>query len=239
MASLGYTRGMSPAAPRFTDRTLKFLRALKRNNDREWFKAHKHEYETHVRGPMLAIIERLAVDFPRVAPDLVASPRSLYRVYRDTRFSPDKTPYKTHVAASFSHQVLPKHESAGLYFHLASDQLWIGGGVYAPQTPQLHRIREHIVANLRSFRRLVEAPAFRRIGGVTGTRLKRVPRGFPQDHEAAEYLKLKQYLVGEELDQQLATSPQFYGALVRRFTALTPFIQFLNTPLVAAARFTL
>ena len=230
---------MSRVAPRFTDRTLKFLRALTRNNNREWFKAHKDEYETHVRGPMLAIIERLAVDFPRVAPDLVASPRSLYRVYRDTRFSPDKTPYKTHVAASFSHQVLPKHESAGLYFHLASDQLWIGGGVYAPQTPQLHRIREHIVANLRSFRRLVESPAFRRIGGVTGTRLQRVPRGFPQDHEAAEYLKLKQYLVGEELDPQLATSPRFYGALVRRFTALTPFIQFLNTPLVAAARFTL
>ena len=216
---------MSRVAPRFTDRTLKFLRALTRNNNREWFKAHKDEYETHVRGPMLAIIERLAVDFPRVAPDLVASPRSLYRVYRDTRFSPDKTPYKTHVAASFSHQVLPKHESAGLYFHLASDQLWIGGGVYAPQTPQLHRIREHIVANLRSFRRLVESPAFRRIGGVPGT--------------AAEYLKLKQYLVGEELDPQLSTSPRFYGVLVRRFTALTPFIQFLNTPLVAAARFTL
>ena len=133
--------------------------------------------------------------------------------------------------------MLPKHESAGLYFHLASDQLWIGGGVYAPQTPQLHRIREHIVANLRSFRRLVESPAFRRIGGVTGTRLRRVPHGFPQNHEAAEYLKLKQYLAGEELDPQLVTSPRFYGALLRRFTALAPFIQFLNTPLVAAARF--
>ena len=230
---------MSPVAPRFTDRTLKFLRALKRNNDRAWFKAHKDDYENHVRGPMLAIIQLLGVDFPRVAPDLVASPRSLYRVYRDTRFSPDKTPYKTHVAASFSHKVLPKHESAGLYFHLAPDQLWIGGGVYAPQTPQLHRIREHIVANLQSFRSLVESAAFRRIGGVTGTRLQRVPRGFPRDHEAAEYLKLKQYLAGEDLDPQLATSPRFYGALLRRFTMLTPFIQFLNTPLLAAARFKL
>ena len=228
---------MSPIAPRFTDRTLKFLRALKRNNDREWFKAHKDDYETHVRGPMLAIIERLGVDFPRVAPDLVASPRSLYRVYRDTRFSPDKTPYKTHVAASFSHQVLPKYESAGLYFHLAPDQLWIGGGVYAPQTPQLHRIREHIVANVQNFRNLVESAAFRRIGGVTGTTLQRVPRGFSQDHEAAEYLKLKQYLAGEQLDPKLATSPRFYGALLRRFTKLAPFIQFLNTPLVATARF--
>ena len=230
---------MSPTAPRFTDRTLKFLRALKRNNTREWFKAHKDKYETHVRGPMLAIIERLAVDLPRVAPDLRASPRSMYRVYRDTRFSPDKTPYKTHVAAVFSHQVLPKHESAGLYFHLGPDQLWIGGGVYAPQTSQLHRIREHVVSNLPSFRNLVGSPAFRRIGGVTGATLKHVPRGFPQDHEAAEYLKLKQYLAGEELDPKLATSSRFYGALLRRFTVLAPFIQFLNTPLVEAARFKL
>ena len=230
---------MRPAAPRFTDRTLKFLRALKRHNDREWFKAHKDEYETHVRRPMLAIIERLAVDLPRVAPDLIASPRSLYRIYRDTRFSPDKTPYKTHVAASFSHHVLPKHESAGLYFHLAPDQLWIGGGLYGPQSPQLRCIREYIVGNLRSFRSLVESPVFRRLGGVTGTKLQRVPRGFPQDHEAAEYLKLKQYLAGEELDSTLATSPRFYGALLRRFTVLAPFIRFLNTPLVAAAPFKL
>ena len=230
---------MSPAAPRFTDRTLRFLRALRRNNNRDWFGAHKDEYEIHVRAPMLAIIEQLAVDFPRVAPDVVASPRSLYRIYRDTRFSPDKTPYKTHVAAAFSHRLLSKNESAGLYFHLAHDQLWIGGGLYAPQTPQRQRIREHIVGNLSSFRSLVESPAFRRLGGMRGAMLQRVPRGFPQDHEAAEYLKLKQYLAGEELDPKLSTSPRFYGALLRRFTVLAPFIQFLNTPLVAAARFTL
>ncbi len=224
-----------PPSPRFSQDTLKFLRALKRNNTREWFGAHKDDYQARVKGPMLAIIERLAEDFPRIAPDLVASPRSMYRVYRDTRFSPDKTPYKTHVAASFSHKVLPKHESAGLYFHLASDQLWIGGGVYAPQTPQLQRIREHIVTNLRSFRSLAESPALRRMGGVRGATLKRVPRGFPSDHEAADYLRLKQFLVGDELDPKLALSPRFYGTLVRRFTTLAPFIQFLNAPLVAAA----
>ena len=230
---------MSATAPRFSDQTLRFLGSLKRNNNREWFTTHKNDYETHVRAPMLAIIERLAEDFPRIAPDLIASPRSMYRIYRDTRFSPDKTPYKTHVSAAFSHRTLPKNESAGLYFHLAPDQLWIGGGLYAPQTPQLHKIREHIVTSLRSFRSLVESPAFRRRGGVTGTKLQRVPRGFPADHEAAEYLKLKQYLAGEELDPTLATGSRFYGTLLRRFTALAPFIQFLNTPLVAAARFKL
>lgn len=229
---------MSPA-PRFTEQSVKFLRALKRHNTREWFNAHKADYESHVRAPMLAIIERLATDFPRIAPDLVASPRSMYRIYRDTRFSPDKTPYKTHVSASFSHRTLPKQESAGLYFHLAADELWIGGGLYAPQGPQLHRIREHIAANLGRFRSLVEAPAIGRMGGITGSRLKRVPRGFPPDHEAAEYLRLKQYLVGDQLAPSLALSPRFYSSLVRRFTVLAPFIQFLNTPLASSARFPL
>jgi len=218
---------------------VKFLRALKRHNTREWFNAHKSDYESHVRAPMLAVIERLAIDFPRIAPELIASPRSMYRIYRDTRFSPDKTPYKTHVSAAFSHRTLPKQESAGLYFHLAADQLWIGGGLYAPQGPQLARIREHIAANLGRFRSLVEAPALQRMGGITGSRLKRVPRGFPLDHEAADYLRLKQYMVGAQLAPTLALSPRFYSSLVRRFTVLSPFIQFLNTPLASSARFPL
>jgi len=218
---------------------VKYLRALKRHNTREWFNAHKSDYESHVRAPMLAVIERLAIDFPRIAPELIASPRSMYRIYRDTRFSPDKTPYKTHVSAAFSHRTLPKQESAGLYFHLAADQLWIGGGLYAPQGPQLARIREHIAANLGRFRSLVEAPALQRMGGITGSRLKRVPRGFPLDHEAADYLRLKQYMVGAQLAPTLALSPRFYSSLVRRFTVLSPFIQFLNTPLASSARFPL
>ena len=229
---------MGPA-PRFTEQSVKFLRALKRHNTREWFNAHKSDYESHVRAPMLAVIERLAIDFPRIAPELIASPRSMYRIYRDTRFSPDKTPYKTHVSAAFSHRTLPKQESAGLYFHLGADQLWIGGGMYAPQGPQLARIREHIAANLGRFRSLVEAPALQRMGGITGSRLKRVPRGFPLDHEAADYLRLKQYMVGAQLAPTLALSPRFYSSLVRRFTVLSPFIQFLNTPLASSARFPL
>lgn len=221
----------------FTKDTLKFLRTLKRHNERDWFNAHKANYETHVKTPMLAIIERLATDFPQIAPDLIASPRSMYRIYRDTRFSPDKTPYKTHVSAAFSHQRLPKNESASLYFHLSATELWIGGGLYAPQTPQLHRVRGHIVANLRRFGSLAESPAIKRLGGVRGERLQRVPRGFPKDHKAADYLRLKQYLIGDQLDAEKALSPRFYDMLVRRFTTIAPFIQFLNAPLAAAAPF--
>ena len=230
---------MATPAPRFTQQTLKFLRALKRNNNREWFGSHKAEYEANVRAPMLAIIEWLAEDFSRIAPDLVASPRSMYRIYRDTRFSPDKTPYKTQVAAAFPHARLPKHESAALYFHLAPDQLWVGGGLYAPQRCQLHTIRKHICSNLSSFRSLVESTTMRRMGGIKGTALQRVPRGFTRDHEAGEYLKLKQYLLGVELDPTLATSPRFYSTLLRRFTAVAPLVQFLNAPLLTTRRLTL
>src|SRR5215813_12268722 len=102
---------MPKGTPRFTPATLTFLRSLNRNNRREWVNAHKEDYETHVRQPMIGFIERLADDFLDFAPDLIAAPKvSLYRIYRDTRFSPNKQPYKTHVAAVFPPKGLPKHE---------------------------------------------------------------------------------------------------------------------------------
>src|SRR5438093_11451083 len=150
-------------APCFTPATLKFLRALKRNNRREWFNAHKDDYEAHVRQPMTAIVERLALDFRSFAPEIVASPKlSMYRIHRDPRFSENKAPYKTHVAAVFPTRGLPKHEGAGVYFHVSTDDVWIGGGMYAPQPPQLQAVREHIAANSRRLRAIVESPAFRR-----------------------------------------------------------------------------
>ena len=175
---------MAAAAPRFSAETLRFLRALKRNNRREWFNAHRDDYETHVRQPMTAIVERLADDFRAFAPELVASPKaSMYRIYRDTRFSDNKTPYKTHIAAVFPTRGLLKHEGAGVYFHVSPDEVWIGGGMYSPQPAQLYAVREHIAANTRQLRAIVESPGFRRhVGQLEGEKLKRVPRGFPGDH---------------------------------------------------------
>jgi uncharacterized protein (TIGR02453 family) len=221
-------------AARFTDRTLRFLRSLKRNNRREWFNAHKDDYEAHVRQPMIATIERLAVDFLEFAPELSASPKSsLYRIYRDTRFSEDKTPYKTHVAAVFPTRGLPKHEGAGLYFHIGCDEVWIGGGIYAPQTPQLVALREHIAANVRRLRSIVDSPAFKRhVGGLEGEKLTRVPRGFPKDHEAGEYLKYRQFIAGREFPPAFATSPAFYRTLLRVFAEVAPLSRFLNEPFV-------
>lgn len=220
-------------APQFSDRTLKFLRALKRNNRREWFNAHKHEYEAHVRQPMIAMIERLAGDFRELAPELIASPKaSLYRIYRDTRFSPNKTPYKTHAAASFPHKRLPKHEGAGLYFHISPDEVWIGGGMYAPQTSQLVAIREHIAGNYTRLQSIVGAPSFRRAIVLEGERLKRVPRGYAKDHPAAEYLRYRQFIAGRELPAAFVTSPKFYATLIAVFREVMPLTRFLNEPLL-------
>jgi uncharacterized protein (TIGR02453 family) len=108
---------------RFSPKALSFLRALKRNNKREWFKARKDQYDALLRAPMIEIIERLAIDLRSFAPDLVASPKvSLYRVYRDTRFSANKAPLKTHVAAVFPCRSLQKHRGAGLYFERSSNR---------------------------------------------------------------------------------------------------------------------
>lgn len=220
--------------PRFTPQTLAFLRALARNNRREWFHERKDRYEEVVRAPMAALVERLAVDFRDFAPDLVATPRaSMYRIYRDTRFSADKTPLKTHVAAVFPHRLLPKHEGAGLYLEVAPQHVWLGGGMYMPATSQLHLVREHIAANHRHLRTIVESPSFRRVfGELTGEQLKRVPLGFPKDHPAAEFLRFRQFLAGCEKPAAFATSPGFYRSLVTAFRVAAPLIAFLNAPLV-------
>ena len=222
------------SAPRFSAEALKFLRALKRNNRREWFNAHRDDYEAHVRQPMFAIIERLAADFRQFAPELVANPKqAMYRIHRDTRFSENKAPYKTHVAAIFPWRGLPKHEGAGLYFHVSPEEVWVGGGMYAPQTLQLQAVREHIAANPRRLRAIVESPAFKRtVGELDGERLQRVPRGFSKDHEAAEYLKFRQFLAGCEFPAGFATSPKFYGGILSVFRRVAPFSRFLNEPLL-------
>jgi uncharacterized protein (TIGR02453 family) len=224
--------------PQFSSATLTFLRALKRNNDREWFKARRDRYERDVRGPMIAVIERLASDLKRFAPDLVAAPKvSLYRIYRDTRFSPDKTPLKTYISAVFPHRVLLKKQGAGLYFEVAPGWVWMGGGIYAPEPKELLRVRKHIAATWPQLDRIVRGRRFASdIGALTGERVSRVPRGFPRDHPAAEYLKHRQFLAGREFPAELATTADFYPTLLRTFSAAAPLIAFLNEAIVSEAR---
>jgi uncharacterized protein (TIGR02453 family) len=218
--------------PRFPPQTLAFLRALKRNNKREWFTPRKEQFEQDVRAPMVAVVEQLAKDFKRFAPELEASPKSIFRIYRDTRFSGDKSPYKTNIAAAFRFKALPKDQSAGLYFEVAPDGVWIGGGYYAPDTAHLNKIRRHVSDTYPEIRRIARAAAFKKATeGLEGEKLTRVPRGFDKDDPAAEYLRYRSFLAGRELAPEFATRPGFYPALVATFKAVMPLVRFLTEPL--------
>jgi len=220
----------------FTSKTLSFLRALKRNNNREWFKARREQYDAHVRGPMIAVVEQLAGDFRAFAPELIAAPKqSLFRIYRDTRFSSDKKPLKTHAAAVFRTRQLPKPQGAGLYFEIAPGWVWIGGGMWRPEPPELVRIRAHIDETWPEIRTITAGAAFRRrFEKLSGDTMTRVPRGYAADHPAAEYLKFRQFYAGAAFPASLAHSREFYPTLVTTFKALMPLVRFLNEPLLEA-----
>jgi uncharacterized protein (TIGR02453 family) len=219
----------------FTPKTLSFLRSLKRHNDREWFRKRKPQYEQHVRGPMVALLNQLAADLPSFAPEFVSDPRvSLYRIYRDTRFSDDKRPLKTHVAAHFPSRKFPRNEGAGLYLEIAPNWVWIGGGLYMPSSSDLRAIRARIATRHRVLHRIVTGPDFRRaVGALDGERLTRVPRGYPAEHPAADYLRYKQFLAGREFEAELATRDRFYPEVLTIFRAVAPVVRFLNAALRA------
>jgi uncharacterized protein (TIGR02453 family) len=222
----------------FPKEGLQFLRSLKRHNNREWFQEHKGIYEKHVKQPLADLVEAIAGEFQQFAPEMIASPRtSSYRIYRDTRFSKDKSPYKTHVAAVFPRSGLGKHEGAGFYIHIAPTELLIGGGLYMPLPEDLAAVREHIASDTKSFLAIVGNRQFRKLfGTVGGEQLARVPRGFPPDHPAADYLRNKQFLAGRNLEPEIATTPAFYRLVVETFKGMVPFVRFLNAPIVKSRR---
>jgi len=221
----------------FTSKSLSFLRSLKRNNKREWFHERRDHYEQHCRGPMLEIVERLAEDFQSFAPEMLADPKvNLLRPFRDTRFSEDKTPLKTHVGATFPNRTLGRMNGAGFYFEVSPGWVWIGGGLWRPDTSQLQLVREHIVDNLREFDKIVKSPAFKKIGGLQGDTLTRVPRGYAKDHPAAEYLQYRQFMGYREEAAAFATKKDFYKHLRGTLETITPLVRFLNEPLVNSQR---
>jgi uncharacterized protein (TIGR02453 family) len=219
----------------FPKEGLQFLRDLKKNNDRDWFQSRKAVYEECVQRPMTELVLALGEDFERFAPSYLTDPKkAIYRIYRDTRFSNDKTPYKTHIAASFNHKALAKHAAAGFYFHLSPAEILMGGGVYMPGPGELLAIRRHISADPAAYDKLTKARSFKSyFGEVTGEKLSRPPKGFAADDPAVETLKQKQFLAGANLDPELALTPKLLPELRKRFEALTPFIEHLNQPLLS------
>ncbi|HEY1206051.1 MAG: DUF2461 domain-containing protein [Bryobacteraceae bacterium] len=235
---IGTARGGSAGFPGFPPEGLAFLRSLKRNNRREWFQPRKHIYDEKVRAPMVALVSALTAAMMKFAPDYVREPEAaIYRVYRDTRFSPDKTPYKTHVAAIFPRRGLDKHACAGLYFSVSPETIEIAGGVYMPTPDELRAIRLYLLDRHQEFRRIMRGRTLRALmGELMGAELARVPKGFCAEHPAADLVRCKQWLLDIELDPALAATPKLYEELVKRFRAMTPFVEFLNAPLVAGRR---
>src|SRR5213594_4237128 len=222
----------------FPKEGLQFLRSLKRNNNRDWFQSHKGIYEAHVKKPIEDLVAAIAVEFEQFAPEMVASPKvSVYRIYRDTRFSKDKSPYKTHAAAVFPRSGLGKHEGAAFYLHISPTELLIGGGLYMPLPEDLNAVRNHIADHPDRFFAILEHDRFRKIfGSLEGERLQRVPQGFTVDHMAADYLKYKQFLAARNFPARVATTPRFYKLVVETFQAMLPFVRFLNDPILRTRR---
>jgi len=222
----------------FPPEALDFLRRLKRNNRRSWFQNNKTIYEETVRQPMAQLVHALNQELMNIAPEMVTDPRrAIYRIYRDVRFSPDKAPYKTHIAALFTPRNIPKHSGGGFYIHVSPDELLVAGGAYMPGPKELWEIRSHIAHNAQTLRRIVSRRRFKKcFGTLEGDQLTRVPKGFPPTHPAADLLRYKQFLVSVTHPPERALDPGLLQILSRYFRAMTPLIRFLNKPLTAAPK---
>lgn len=229
---------MRSAFPGFPGEGIHFLRGLARNNKREWFQPRKQIYEEQVKQPMRALVEAVNAALMNFAPEFVTEPeKAIYRIYRDTRFSKDKTPYKTHIAASFHHRGSGGHSDAGFYFSISHKEVAIGGGVYMPQPAELLAIRNHLAERHEEFRRILSARQVRDLfAELQGQQLSRVPKGFACDHPAADLLRFKQFILYKELPLDLATTPELYKEVLKRFGVMTPFLKFLTAPAAASRK---
>jgi uncharacterized protein (TIGR02453 family) len=231
----------------FRPEAIQFLVDLQANNDRAWFQPRKADYERLLKEPLEALCAALDEEFRVRKLPLRADPgRSPFRIYRDVRFSKDKSPYKTHVAASFgwagdeqaggeddhsgrSHRD-DVHGSGG-YFHLQPGEIYVGGGVWHPETSWLTAFRQGLISDYDRFRSIVEEPRFRKTFGTVGDdgeSLKRVPPGYPADHHAADLLRLKNVTFGRRLADRDATSPNLPVVIAESFEIGTPLMRYLS-----------
>jgi len=229
----GSRRGRFPGFPR---EGIAFLRALKRNNDREWFTPRKAEFEATVRQPAIDLVAAIHREMMRFAPQYVGEPaKCVYRIYRDTRFSKDKTPYKTFTSALLMRSGFDKYTgSACFYFAISPENIEVAGGIYTPDRDVLLAVRQHIAENHKQFRATYSSPKVKRLlGELQGESVSRMPKGFAPEHPAADLLRRKYYLLDTRLDPKIATTPKLFSELVARLEAMTPFVDFLNIPLLA------
>ncbi len=218
------------AAP-FTPAALTFLRQLRANNRREWFHPRKAQFDGLLRLPMLALCGQVSDDLRSFAVEHVTpAAKAARRIYRDTRFSKDKTPYKAGVSALFPRAGLGKDGGAVFYFGISPDGVRVAAGLYNPGPAELAAVRADIDADPAGFTKLVTAkPLLRLLGPCQGEQLVKVPKAYAADH-----LRRKQWYVTTLLDPDLATTPGLRKAIVERFKAATPFMNRLNETVLAA-----
>ncbi len=228
----------------FTPATFKFLQSLAANNSRQWFAEHKADYEAAVKGPCLAFIAELAAPLQQISKQMIANPKpvggSLFRIHRDTRFSGDKTPYKTHAGMNFYHAatkavaraeganaMLGRLDAPVFYLHLEPGGCFIGGGLWHPQSETLKRVRAYMVSNPASWKKATQAAPFNKFFVLTGASLQRPPQGFDPAHALITDLKRKDYVGTATLTQEQVCSPDFLKTTVSHYQAMAPTLDWL------------
>jgi len=215
----------------FSHELFEFLAELREHNDREWFAANKHRYEQHLLEPALDFIEAFAPRLEKISPHLRADPRpsggSLFRIYRDTRFSKDKSPYKTNVGIHFRHERGKDVHAPGYYLHMGPDEVFAGGGIWHPDTDAATRIREAIAGDSQRWKRAVHGGPFAKQLELGGESLKRVPSWADADHAFAEDLKRKDFFGSTRLGQDDVIAPGFVDEYARICRAAAPLMRFL------------
>lgn len=225
---------MTQGFPGLPIQLFEFLEELRLNNNREWFNANKETYRSYVVSPVIDFIEAMAPGLEKISDCYVADPRpnggSMFRIYRDTRFSKNKQPYKTNVGCQFRHSAGKDAHAPGFYVHLEPGQVFFGGGIWKPPGPALANIREAISEKHEHWTRITTNKKFtQRFGDIQGDRLKRPPKGYATDHPAIEDLKYKSFFVMQEDDETLATSPDFIKEVNKAFKTAAPFMEFLTS----------
>ncbi len=220
----------------FRPEALTFLRNLAKHNDRAWFQPRKAQFEAELKEPMLAIIRKVTEAMLDFAPAFVRpAEKCLFRIYRDTRFSNDKRPYKTHIAAWWSHQGMGKTSGAGYYFHISPKEMIVAAGAWMPEKEQLAAIRHWLLDHHEEFRKLLNKAAVRKtFTEFEGNALTRPPKGFPCDHPALDLIQCRQWGLSATLPAETALKPDIAAVVIRHFKLAAPIVDALNTPAAAA-----
>jgi uncharacterized protein (TIGR02453 family) len=215
----------------FSPALFTYLRDLKKNNDRDWFKANKARYDEAVLEPALAFIEDFEPHLHAISPHFVADPRpvggSLFRIYRDTRFAKDKSPYKTHTGIHFRHELAKSAHAPGFYLHLEPGQVFLGAGIWRPDTEPLAQIRTAIAEDPDRWKKTTRAKKFADRYELGGDSLKRPPAGFDPGHPLIDELKRKDFIAVRTLTDKGACSRGFLEETAADFAAAGPLVHFL------------